>query len=115
MGNILFRIIAGILGLWIAVQFVSGVEFTGPWKNLLLAGLILGLINALIKPLIKMITLPLRIITLGLFGLIIELAIVWAIDIFFPELIIKGFFPLLWTTLIVWALGLFFFPKKQND
>jgi putative membrane protein len=115
MGNFLIKIIAGILGLWLAVTFVPGVSFTGDWQGLVLAGALLGLVNAIIKPLINMITLPLRIITLGLFGLVINLAIVWAIDIFFVELEILGFFPLLWTTLIIWVLGLFFFPKKGND
>ncbi len=115
MERLLFKTIAGVLGLWLAVQFVPGVAFAGTWKSLLLAGFILGLINAFVKPLLNLITLPLKIITLGLFGLIVNLIIVWAVDIFFTELIIKGFFPLLWTTLIIWGLGLFFFPKRKHD
>ena len=101
--------------MYLAVKFVPGVSFTGTLQNLAAVGVALGLINAIAKPLLEMITLPLRIITLGLFGLIINLAIIWAIDIFFVELVIMGFFPLLWTTLIIWALGLFFFPRKKND
>ena len=78
MGSLLIKIIAGILGLWLAVRFVPDVEFTGTLQSLAIAGAALGIINALIKPLLRMITLPLRIITLGLFGLVINLAIVWA-------------------------------------
>lgn len=114
MGNLFFKIIAGILGLWLAVQFISGVAFTGTWQTLLLAGFILGLINFFIKPILKLITLPLRILTLGLFGLVINMGMLWLVDIFFIELIIEGFFPLLWTTLIIWGLGLFFFPKRKH-
>jgi len=106
MQSILVKIISGIIGLWLAAQFVPGVEFTGPWQILILAGAMLGLINFFIKPILKTITLPLRILTLGLFGLIINMAMVWAIDIFFAELIIVGLLPLLWTTLIIWGLGL---------
>lgn len=106
MKNLLVKIISGILGLWLAAQFVPGVEFTGTWKILILAGAMLGVANFFIKPILKTITLPLRILTLGLFGLIINIAMVWAIDIFFTELVIVGLVPLLWTTLIIWGLGL---------
>ena len=106
MKNLLVKITSGILGLWLAAQFVPGVEFTGNWKVLVLAGVMLGVANFFIKPILKTITLPLRMLTLGLFGLIINIAMVWLIDIFFTELNIVGLVPLLWTTLIVWGLGL---------
>ena len=104
--NIFLTILSGILGLWLATQFVSGVEFTGGWKNFLLAGVILGLINFFIKPVLKLITLPLRFITFGLFGIVINVGIILVVDILFPELVIRGIVPLLWTTLIIWVLGL---------
>jgi len=50
MQSILVKIISGIIGLWLAAQFVPGVEFTGPWQILILAGAMLGLINFFIKP-----------------------------------------------------------------
>jgi uncharacterized membrane protein YvlD (DUF360 family) len=43
-------------------------------------------------------------LTLGLFSLVINIAIIWTIDILFPELIITGIIPLLLTTLIVWVI-----------
>lgn len=103
--KLLLTIVSGILGLWLADRFVSGVEFTGDLKTLLIAGLILGLANFFIKPVLKLITLPLRLLTLGLVGLLINIAIVWAVDILFKELIIQGVVPLLITTTIVWGLG----------
>ncbi|MBI2450429.1 MAG: phage holin family protein [Candidatus Nealsonbacteria bacterium] len=117
MLKLLLTIASVILGIFLADKFVPGVEFIGPWKTLLAAGLILGLINFFIKPIIKLITLPIRFLTLGLFGLIINIAAVWAIDIYFTELIIKGIIPLLWATLIIWGLGVIlplFFSKKKN-
>lgn len=117
MLKLILTIISGTLGLWLADYFIAGVEFTGSWETLLLAGLILGLINFFIKPILKLITLPIRLLTLGLFGLIINIVLVWIIDIIFAELVIKGIVPLLWTTLIIWGLGAVmpaFFPKKKN-
>jgi len=119
MRNLFLKIASGILGLWLASQFVPGVSFTtDSWKILLFAGFILGLINFFIKPILKFITLPLRILTLGLFSLIINIAIIWLVDIFFIELIITGIMPLFWTSLIIWGLSTIlplFFPKRKYD
>ena len=116
MTRLIFHIIAGVLGLWLAIKFVSGVIFTGGIKDLLLAGCFLGLINFFIKPLLNLITLPLKILTLGLFGLLINMGIIWVVDIFFTELDIKGIIPLLWTTLIIWLLHYFlgFYTQKKK-
>lgn len=107
MANLLFQIGGGVLSFWLAVKFVPGVEFVGEIKYLIMAGAFLGLINFFIKPLIKIITMPLRILTLGLFGLVVNMAIIWFIDIIFPELVIRGIVPLFWTTFIVWLVGYF--------
>ncbi len=107
MWNLFLQVIAGILGIWLAARYVPGVEFIGNWKTLVLAGTILGLINFFIKPILNIITLPLRILTFGLFSLVINMLMVWVIDIFFPELTIPGVVSLFWTSLIVWGLGFF--------
>lgn len=105
MWILFLEILAGILGIFLAQRYVSGVEFAGNWQILVLAGIILGLINFFIKPILKVITLPLRILTFGLFGLVINMLMVWLVDLIFPELIIQGITPLFWTSLIVWGLS----------
>ncbi|MDD3399901.1 MAG: phage holin family protein [Candidatus Pacebacteria bacterium] len=105
MFSFILKIASGILGLWIAIEFINGVSFYGTWQDLLIIGLVMGVLNVFIKPILKLVTLPLRMLTLGLFSLVINVGIIWAVDIFFPELIITGIVPLLWTTLIVWAIG----------
>ena len=142
MRGLILQIIIGIVGLWLAVKFVSGVAFTGPLffvpgKNLdirtalealISVGAILGLLNFFAKPILKTVTLPLRIITCNLFTLVIAMALIWVVDIFSPELSIKGVAPLLsikgiaplfWTTLILWGLNLvvprFFAPKSASS
>jgi putative membrane protein len=104
MFNFILRIASGIIGIWLAVEFVAGVSFRGTWQDLIVIGVVLGILNVFIKPILKLITLPIRMLTLGLFSLVINVGIIWAVDIFFPELIITGIIPLLWTTLIVWAM-----------
>jgi len=109
MGKLILQIIAGILGLWLATKFVPGVEFSGSLQALCLAGIVLGLINFFIKPILKFITLPLRILTFGLFSLVINIGIVWLVaDVLFPgDLEIHGLLSLILTTLIIWFVSLF--------
>lgn len=104
--KIIFQIIAGIAAIWLAKEFVPGIEFNGFLKDLVLAGGVLGLLNVFIKPILNLISLPLRIITLGLFGLLINMGIIWLVDVFFTNLNFQGIMPLFWTAIIVWALSL---------
>lgn len=105
MWRLILQIIVGILGIFLSQKYVPGVSFTGSVQILVLTGVILGLINFFIKPILKIITFPLRILTFGLFGLIINMLIIWLVDIIFPELIIAGIVPLFWTSLIVWLIN----------
>jgi len=116
MIKLIFQAIAATAALWLAVRFVPGVEFVGEIKYLVLAGVALGIINFFIKPILNLITLPLRVITFGLFSLIINMALVWIVDIVFPELIIQGIIPLFWTTLILWGVSIVlgFYPKRRR-
>jgi len=107
--KLLFHIISGALGIFVAAKIVPGVEFYGTYFSLLIIGVVLGIINFYIKPLLKAISFPIMILTLGLSSLVINLAIIWLIEIIFPrELEIIGLIPLFWTTLIVWILNSFF-------
>lgn len=120
MTKLFLQIIAGILGIFLATKFVPGVslqilpgqsslfgiEFTAVWQILVLVGSVLGLINFFLKPVLKIITLPLRMLTFGLFSLVINMLMVWVVDILFLELVISGIIPLFWTTVIIWLISL---------
>ena len=118
MEKLFWRIVAGILGIFLAVKFVPGVslevlpessffgiKLTQFWQILILVGGILGLINFFIKPILDKITLPLKILTFGLFSLIINMVIIWILDILFLEFQILGIISLFWTTIIVWLIN----------
>lgn len=106
--KLILQLIASCIGLFIALKFVPGAIFlSGSIPALLIAGAILGLVNHLIKPIIKAISLPLRIITLGLFNIVIDLFLVWVVvDVLFPlDFEITGIFALLETTVIIWIFS----------
>lgn len=70
------RWIIGILvtaaSLWVAQAIVPGLDFTGEWWAFLLVALILSVINAVVKPVVKLLSLPVVILTLGLFLLVVN-------------------------------------------
>jgi putative membrane protein len=114
--RLISQILAGILGLYLAIKFIPDVKFAGSWQFLFLAGLVLGLINFFIKPILKIITLPIRIFTFGLFSLIINMGMVWLVTLFFPQLKFVTFLSLFLTSVIVWVLNLIFplfIPSKK--
>ena len=119
ISRIFSQIIVGIIGIYLAILFIPGVDITnGEFtregiKILILVGSVFGLINFFIKPIISFITLPLRIITLGLFGLLINIAMIWIVDIIFTELVISGFSALFWTSILIWFLG-FIIPANSS-
>ena len=118
--------IGGTLSIYLATLFVAGVsleiipgqntffgiEFTQQWQLLLIVGGILGIINIFIRPILSLLTLPLRILTLGLFPLIINMFIVWVLDILFLEFVIIGLTPLFFTAIITLIINFLLGLKK---
>lgn len=100
--------ISATLGIYLAVTFVPYVSFTSrSYYDLLLIGGVLSLLEITLKPLVKIFTTPLRIVSFGILGLLINMFFVWGITILFPSLHIPLITPLLLTTLIISALSLF--------
>jgi putative membrane protein len=75
MTKFLIRWGINAVALYAAVWIVPGIEFRGNWTGVLWLALISGLLNALVRPLLKFLTCPLIILTLGLFTLVINTAL----------------------------------------
>ena len=95
--TIVLSLLAGLAGLWIATEFVPGVDFTGNLKSFLLAGVILGMIIAVSRPLLNLFSLIVKLVVL----MALILLGVWILDILFPELSILNLTSLLWTGVAV--------------
>ncbi len=74
----------------VAAYILPGVALSG-FGAALLAALVLGLLNALIKPLLLILTLPVNILTLGLFTLVINAAIIMMVSALVPGFKVQGF------------------------
>jgi len=86
MFSILIRWLVTTLAVWVAVELVPGLEYDR-WQALVMAALVLGILNTFVKPLLTLISIPLIVVTLGLFLIIINAALLkltaWLVPGFF--------------------------------
>ncbi|MSO57198.1 MAG: phage holin family protein [Acidobacteria bacterium] len=68
----LLRLLINAAALWVAIQLVGGIDHRGSWWSLLLVALVFGVLNAGVRPLLKLVSIPLLIVTLGLFIFVIN-------------------------------------------
>jgi putative membrane protein len=66
----LLKLAITALGVWIAFSIVPGLDFTGAFWQLVVVAILVALVNAIVKPLMNLLSLPIVILTLGLFLLI---------------------------------------------
>ena len=103
MGFLLRAVIAAI-GLWLATQWVAGVHVDSV-PTLIGAGLLLGVVNAIIRPIAFILTLPITLLTLGLFLFVLNAAMVWLVGAILPGFHSPWFMPAFLTSIIVWLTG----------
>jgi putative membrane protein len=92
-------LISALLLLLIA-YLLQGIKVANLYIALLAAAF-LGLVNALIRPIIILITLPINLLTLGLFTLVINALLFWFVASFLEGFSITGFWPAFWGSLIL--------------
>ena len=100
MRGFLLRVLIGALSLWVASAIVPGVSITGV-GTLLIAAILLGVVNALVRPLIVLLTLPITLLTLGLFLLVVNAAMFGLVASFLDGFRVTGFFPALFGAIVV--------------
>ncbi|MFQ5942395.1 MAG: phage holin family protein, partial [Anaerolineales bacterium] len=72
--KLILRIFINAVAIWVTSYVLPGLEFEGNLGSLIIVGVIFGLVNALIRPVVKLLALPITILTLGLFTLVINAA-----------------------------------------
>ena len=85
LAKFIVRVIFGALGLWLACKLVAGVRYDD-LTSLVLAAVLLGIVNAFVRPVVVVLTLPLTIVTLGLFLLVVNAAMIGLV-----ALLLRGF------------------------
>ena len=72
MRNFVIRLLVNALALWAAATVVSGITLSGGYGQILIVALIFGILNAILKPILVLFSIPFLILTLGLFALVVN-------------------------------------------
>jgi putative membrane protein len=100
MVGLLLRAAITALALWVASELLDGINFTTPGK-LVLAAILLGLVNAVVRPIAFILTLPITVVTLGLFLLVLNAAMIGLVAWLVPGFTISGFWTAVGGAIIV--------------
>lgn len=99
------RTLVNAAALYVATRLVSGVTFTGDWLPFMGVAIVFGIVNAFIGPVAKILTLPLIIVTLGIFSLVVNGLMLWLTSSISGTLglgfHVSGFWAAFWGALVV--------------
>lgn len=116
------RLILAVLGnafaLWVTTVLVPGISFHGSLVKLLVAGAIWGLFNLIVRPIAMFFSIPLLILTLGLFYFVVNGILLWLASFVLPGYsvsgLISGILGALVMTVVNWAVHALLGEKKKD-
>ena len=118
MIGFLIRLLINVLGLWVASRLVPGLQFASG-SALLIAALLLGIVNAFVRPILVLLTLPLTVVTLGLFLLVVNALMLMLVAALMDGFAIAGFgsalFGAIVTGLVSWIASSFVGPSGRFE
>jgi putative membrane protein len=118
LGRLLVAWAIDAVSLAVAAWIFAGITVGGSAGTLILAALVYGVLATLVKPVLKLLTLPLAVVTLGIAWFFVAMFILWLTDLIVGGFEINGFWDLVGGTIVVWAVGavadLVLFPRKDR-
>lgn len=103
--NAIGRLIANAAALWVASYLLAGISYAGSWPGLLGVALVFGVVNTFLAPVLKVLALPVQVLTLGLFTFVINALMLmltgWLATRVGIPFTVDGFVPALLGSLIV--------------
>jgi putative membrane protein len=101
----LLRLIFNAVALYVTVSIVKGIELEGGVVQFLIAGLLFGALNAFLKPLLVFLSLPMIILTLGLFYLVLNGVILLILGWLLPYFFVSGLLPAVLGSLVMGCMN----------
>jgi putative membrane protein len=100
MTGFILRGVIAALGLWAASEMFDGIDINSA-MTLIIAGLLLGVVNAIVRPIAVVLSLPALLLTVGLFLLVINAAMLGLVALLLPGFKIDGFWPAVGGAIVV--------------
>ena len=94
------KIVINAVAIYIAKTYFSGFVLNGGLETILLGALVLTILNIFVAPVLRLVTTPLLWLTFGLFGIVINILILWLADKFLIALTITDLSTLFWVSII---------------
>jgi putative membrane protein len=108
--KLILKILAVAGAMLLASHFVTGVTVEAFWPTAIIAALVFGVLNLTLGPILKLLTLPINFLTLGLFVFVINALLFWLLD-FLDGVVVEGFVAALLGSLVIsivkWIVDLF--------
>ncbi|NHA15837.1 phage holin family protein [Thioalkalivibrio sp. XN279] len=118
MNGFLVRMLITAISLWLAALVVPGMHLAG-FGTVLGAALVLGIVNAFVRPIVILLTLPLTILTLGLFLLVVNAMMLGLVSAMFSGFSISGFWSAIFGAIFVsffsWLASAFIGPSGRYE
>jgi len=118
MAGFILRGLFAALGLWAASELFSGISIDSA-LTLIFAGLLLGIVNAIVRPVALVLSLPALVVTLGLFLLVINAAMLGLVALILPGFHINGFWTAVGASIVVslvsWIASWFIGPRGRVE
>jgi len=118
MSGFWVRFAISVCGLVVAGWLLEGLHFSGPLA-LCLAALLLGVVNAVVRPVLLLLTLPITVVTLGLFLFVLNAAMLGLVALLVPGFTLDGFWTAVLGAIIVGLTGMvanwFIGPKGRVE
>jgi putative membrane protein len=102
--SLLLRLLLNALGVILVSYIVPGVQVDG-FLTALVTAFVIGLINAIIRPVLLVLSLPINILTLGLFTLVINALMFWLASALVPGFRVAGFGAALLGAIVFWVIA----------
>lgn len=103
--RLLFSWIINVVALYAAEKLVDGISFTGDFGILVLTGLVFAFVNLLLKPAVKLLALPLIIVTFGIALFFINILMLYITDWLVSGFKITHFGAAVWATIVIWGVN----------
>jgi putative membrane protein len=104
LARVILAIAINMLALWVANALWDSVDIHGFWAYFI-GAVVLGIANAVIKPIFALLTLPLIVLTLGIFYLFINILMVLLAEWIAPNFSIDGFWTYVGVVFIIWLVN----------
>ena len=118
MEGFLIRAVVVGIGLWLASKIVSGIGFDSN-ATLIAAALLLGIVNAFVRPIIVILTLPITLLTLGIFLLVINALMIELVAYFLKGFVVAGFWSAIFAAIVVgltsWVMSGWIGPRGRIE